>query len=161
MKLRTLSNRLLMIAAGVCAVAAPSYAHWGGMSSWVRAGHSTSCVHAHVSTNGDATWVRSARVRVKRKTSPVECTPVGPEIPGDICFGGYQYDEASVTNELSTADIILWGLDDLIPSGILPFGRFFDNVPRDGVRILPSPSGKIFTSLRAACQVSNNMTTTL
>jgi hypothetical protein len=157
MNFRTVSNRLLMIAAGVCAVAAPSHAHWGPLSSWVRANNSATCNHSHV--NGTTTSaVRRARVKVTREWYQPHCEP---ELRPDQCAVPFQYDVATVTNESSQADIILWGLDDYIPSGLFPFGRFFDNVPRGGVRTLPPPSGKIFLSLRAACQVSDNMTTTL
>jgi hypothetical protein len=153
MNFRTVSSRLLMIAAGVCAVAAPSYAHWGPASSWVRVNQSATCHHSHV--NGTTTSaIRRARVKVSLVSWPTYCEP---ELRPDQCATPFQYQAASVTNEASHADIIVWGLDDLIPVSFIPFAGFFKDVPRGGVRWLPQPSNQYFTSLRATCQVSDNM----
>jgi hypothetical protein len=159
MKLRTLSNRLLMIAAGVCAVAAPSYADWSPLSNWVRQNQSATCNHSHFNTTlGIFTHTRRARVRVTRIFEPVACDPVGPEIEGCVPVPAFHRDVATVTNEQLQADIILWGIDDNIPVNFLPFVATFNDVPFGRVKTLPPPpGGRFFTSLRAACNVSDNM----
>lgn len=154
MNLRTLSNRLLMIAVGVCAVAVPSYADWGPGSPWVRQGKSATCHHSHVSSSGTATLVRRARVSVHRYSVTPFCEP---ELPPHLCPTSYQYEAAKVKNELSTADMIVWGLDDFIPVSFAPFAGSFKGVPKNGERWLPQPTNRLFTSLRAACQVSDKM----
>src|SRR5688500_10456090 len=130
MKLQTSSNRLLMIAAGLLAVATPTYADWGPSSALVAHGGTAYCDHSH---NGS--FVRRVRVRTIRYTD-YECAQVGSENPGCLSVPVRQWDDSEARNMSATADIVLWGIDIDNPGTFLPYLAIFDNVPRDGRRFL-------------------------
>jgi len=159
MKSKIKSSRLLLAAAGLFVVAAPTYAHWGSASAWAFAANNQTrtCSHTH---NNDASATRTARVRAFR-TVFVGCQPGDPagcvEIPG--AFGS---DDATVTNVSAngrSADVLLFGWDDRNRDNIVPYIASYDDLRVNSARSLSGAvnNGWGFFNLQAQCYVSNDM----
>lgn len=158
MNMKSTLNKLLMIAAGLFAVSAPTYAHWGAGTPWTFVGQSNECRHNSSSS--------TTHRRVRLQTLDVGfwfCN----EITGQCFWSSFGHD-AVVTNitpknnptktNSGRADIILSGYDDAVPFGsFLPYFDFINDLPRNSAKNLSTSQGKLFSNLCAACQTSDAM----
>jgi len=160
MTLRTMLNRLLMLTAGLLAVAAPSYAHWGAISPWAFAGQSATCKH------GSSTSLSYREVRVTTYHFYEETCEPSP-FGGVICWPIINFFDSVARNRTPSgksnsgkADVFWVGYDDAVPPGsFLPYIATINDLPRGAAneRWFSSFIGKTFWNLQTACQTSDSM----